>query len=114
MRISDWSSDVCSSDLVREAARVQQGRAVDPRLARENIEREQQYFKEAELPVPAAHLLSNDEGLGTLGTRARTQSTVPFLRSDREVNTAVADQARSLRPEGEVAERHGQGADETR
>src|SRR3546814_4714921 len=98
---------------VREAARVQQGRAVDPRLARENIEREQQYFKEAELPVPAAHLLSNDEGLGTLGTRARTQSPVPFLRRDREVNTAAAEQVRSLRPEGEVDERAAQRVAET-
>src|SRR3546814_17755057 len=55
---------------VREAARVQQGRAVDPRLARENIEREQQYFKEAALPVPAPHLPSTYAGRGTLGTRA--------------------------------------------
>src|SRR3546814_10437319 len=77
------------------------------------MEREQQYVKEAELPVPAAHLLSNDEGLGTLGTRARTQSPVPFLRRDREVNTAAAEQVRSLRPEGEVDERAAQRVAET-
>src|SRR3546814_12575276 len=57
---------------VREAARVQPGRAVDPRLAREKIEREQPYFNEAELTVPAATLLSTDEGLGELGTRPTT------------------------------------------
>src|SRR3546814_19070128 len=92
---------------VREAARVQQGRAVDPRLARENIQREQPYFKAAELPVQAAHLLSNDEGLGTLGTRARTQSPVPFLRRDRAVKPDDTEQVPTLRPTGTFAAAQG-------
>src|SRR3546814_14688416 len=81
---------------VREAARVQQGRAVDPRLARENLERAQQYFKEAELPVPAAHLLSTDEGMGTLGPRAREQRPVQVLLHDREGNPAADERVRPL------------------
>src|SRR3546814_13426336 len=33
MRISDWSSDVCSSDLAEEMARAQAGRSDDPAVA---------------------------------------------------------------------------------
>lgn len=102
-----------SKMAVREAARIQQGRAVDPRQARENIETEQRYFEGEGLPVPAADLLSNDEGLFGLGTRARTQDPTPFLKRDREVNTAAAEQVRSLQPEGVVDERAAQRLAET-
>src|SRR3546814_5442145 len=34
MRISDWSSDVCSSDLLTETGRLLARLPIDPRLAR--------------------------------------------------------------------------------
>lgn len=98
---------------VREAARIEQGRAVDPQRARENIEREQAYFEGEGLPTPPADILSNDEGLFGLGTRARTQDPTPFLQRDREVNTAASEQVQSLRPQGQVDERAAQRLAET-
>src|SRR3546814_3594907 len=48
MRISDWSSDVCSSDLVEEAHLERHGVWIE--LARGALQRPQQQFAEQRLP----------------------------------------------------------------
>src|SRR3546814_2729876 len=41
MRISDWSSDVCSSDLTQRVERVCYGRIVEAAVARGPLDREE-------------------------------------------------------------------------
>src|SRR3546814_7856612 len=73
MRISDWSSDVCSSDLAQEAMQNPQAQEVDPAQAQQAFQQGQQQIlakyapmlKEAESQVPiedVMKLLRDDKG----------------------------------------------------
>src|SRR3546814_16184038 len=62
MRISDWSSDVCSSDLM--------GRIIDP---------ERRGFGKAICDPPTTHVRARSD-IGRLGTRCDTRSLLLFYQ----------------------------------
>src|SRR3546814_10503483 len=83
MRISDWSSDVCSSDLIRKTGKAP-FQIVIPRLA----------FSE---PQPPAVVVDHDANMIRIVERCRTASEggiveVPFRRSQ------LPDKLRKLLP----------------
>src|SRR3546814_10204487 len=62
VRISDWSSDVCSSDLCAHRAKADRGGEIDPEVARR--------LAEAGFAVAARARLGDTEGAGDVGIAA--------------------------------------------
>src|SRR3546814_2328497 len=62
VRISDWSSDVCSSDLCAHRAKADIGGEIDPEVARR--------LAEAGFAVAARARLGDTEGAGDVGIAA--------------------------------------------
>src|SRR3546814_17154139 len=97
MRISDWSSDVCSSDLTRqrkfEAAAggvVEADRRFDPRPRKADLRRQAQH-----------------PDLAVAQRGARHQPPVAARRGIAEDERRVIDHARGARPQAEIdSERH--------
>src|SRR3546814_20481503 len=76
MRISDWSSDVCSSDLNDLADRVGDGRAEKPVLAQSDVERRQVDKSMA------------DRGIGAQLGAVQGEIDRPHMTREREQATA--------------------------
>src|SRR3546814_17581757 len=100
MRISDWSSDVCSSDLEEQKDRAED-RARDEKLGRADPE-----YEVAELPQAAERQLEPDR---------EEQQDDPQLAEERDVlGRADRDmlQPRIVRSEGAQPRRSAEQADE--
>src|SRR3546814_10217441 len=78
MRISDWSSDVCSSDLIRDALRAETGpfTAVEHRLAEE-----------------AEQIAEDREDLERRSTAYHDQLVQQFTAMERQVSAFKATQS---------------------
>src|SRR3546814_1794730 len=99
MRISDWSSDVCSSDLVR-GANVVPGQANEQRLAGGGEEGQQEAGRQ---PAPVVA----DEGdvfpncashAGLIGPKRRPRKAQAFPSTSQSADVTTGS-SRSLRPE---------------
>src|SRR3546814_5358719 len=60
MRISDWSSDMCSSDLEGEGLRDDKGEILAEQCIPLSRARQRGLFPDAEDPLPAARVMSAD------------------------------------------------------
>src|SRR3546814_9613868 len=100
MRISDWSSDVCSSDLCRPACRwtaKHAPAAVFAHLARPLLERARIHLREG-TPMPndtlfgvhAAALEVRSKRMGLLASNIANVSTPGFKAKDIDFQTALA------------------------
>src|SRR3546814_3609986 len=93
MRISDWSSDVCSSDLSRHLAKaVDAGNQAEAILAREDAERRVNagYIIEAEMtedgPIPR-HIKDRIRASGpTVRADLGINNSIPIVRSEEHTS----------------------------
>src|SRR3546814_4658225 len=87
MRISDWSSDVCSSDLLEDPAVVLED-IVDTVFLGEALEcpdRRHQFFKPFPVGVPLHHAAINSETETPNARARRSILSRPTLRSRRSI-----------------------------
>src|SRR3546814_4172476 len=94
MRISDWSSDVCSSDLRVDDGRLDVGD--DPRLGQSDAEPVQPLADEGQVLVlgaPGQDLVADDEQAGGNGgsrlVRPRSEEHTSELQSLMRISYAV-------------------------
>src|SRR3546814_18853362 len=103
MRISDWSSDVCSSDLLRD----DKGEILAEQGIHLSRARQRGIFPDAEDPLPAARVMSADlDRLAsenhTLTVKRRSQMTA----NERNPGTRPRSDERRVGNEGESKRRH--------
>src|SRR3546814_13443123 len=97
MRISDWSSDVCSSDLTKD-------RLSSPEAARLTENAIRDHFD---------HFLSDnmDRGRALLGLILERMEERLKRKAEREVKRKTATSARKLRPPGKLTDWATSGPD---
>lgn len=90
---------------VDDASRYMQDRAADPKAAKANIEENQQFYKESDLPEPTLGSLSNDTGLIGVDRTAREIEPTPFMERDRALRSAQSGKMEKLGPDLPEGER---------
>jgi len=79
------------------ASRMMQEVASNPDVAAANIRENAATMRAADLPQPTIGLVSDDVGLQSAETAARTKKGVPFIENDNKLRAAATERVESLR-----------------
>ncbi len=87
---------------VETASRMSQQTASNPQVAARDIKDRSAAFREQELPVPTAGLMTDDVGMQAAESAGRTRNAVPFIERDRDLRAAATSRVeRMLDPEAD-------------
>src|SRR3546814_14338005 len=87
MRISDWSSDVCSSDLYQDHQMGVRGRECSTRPAKAEADTTEKGFK------PWSHLLSSAPSTAAISSRKMPASSIELKRPVRSEESRVGKES---------------------